>query len=146
MFLFHFIILFYFILIFLLCRATSAAYGSSQLRVKSELQLLAYATAPAMWDRNPICNLHHGSQQGQILNLLSEAKNKTHSLLDTSWVCNLLSHNRNSCNFYFKKGTFGDEGIHYFDFGDSFLGCVCVCVCVCMYPNLPNCTLYIFPV
>ena len=41
-----------------------------RLRVKSEQQLLAYKTA-AMWDLNHVCDLHHSSQQHQILNPLS---------------------------------------------------------------------------
>ena len=31
------------------------------LGVKLELQLLAYATATAMWDSSHICDLHHSS-------------------------------------------------------------------------------------
>ena len=56
------------------------------LGVELELQLLAYATATAMWDPNTICNLHHSSWQCQILNPLSEAWDQTHILMDTSWV------------------------------------------------------------
>ena len=44
----------------------------SLMQVKSELQLLA--TATAMPDLSHICNLHHSSQQCQILNLLREAR------------------------------------------------------------------------
>ena len=57
-----------------------------RLGVKSELQLPDYTTATATWDPSLICNLHHGSQQWQILNLLSEARDITHVLMDTSWV------------------------------------------------------------
>ena len=45
-----------------------------RLGVELELQLLAYTTATAMSDPSPICDLHHSSQQGQILNSLSEAR------------------------------------------------------------------------
>ena len=45
-----------------------------RLEVKSELQLLAYATAIAMWDLSCICDLHHRSQNYQILNPLSRAR------------------------------------------------------------------------
>ena len=41
-----------------------------RLGVWSELQLLAYATATAMWDPSCICDLHHSSWQCQILNPL----------------------------------------------------------------------------
>ena len=43
-----------------------------------------------------IFNLHHSSQQCQILNPLSEARGQTLILLDTSQILNRLSHNRNS--------------------------------------------------
>ena len=43
-----------------------------------------------------ICNLHHSSQQHQILNPLSKATDQTCILMDTSQVLNLLSHNGNS--------------------------------------------------
>ena len=39
-----------------------------RLGVQSELQLLAYITATAMPDPSCICDLHHSSQQCQILN------------------------------------------------------------------------------
>ena len=81
---------------FLLLMAAPTAYGSSQLGVELEPQLLAYATATATWDLSPVCNLHHSSRQPQILNTLSEAGNWTHILMDTSWGLNLLSHNGNS--------------------------------------------------
>ena len=42
----------------------------SWLRVKSELQLLAYITATATPDLSCICDLHYSSWQCQILNLL----------------------------------------------------------------------------
>ena len=56
--------------------ATPMAYGDSQARlgVQSELQLLAYTPATAMQDPSLICNVHHSSQQHQILNQLSEAR------------------------------------------------------------------------
>jgi len=51
-----------------------------RLRVTSELQLLAYPTATAMPDLSRVCNLHHSSWQPQILNPLSEARDRTHNL------------------------------------------------------------------
>ena len=50
--------------------------------VKSEVQLLAYATAIAMQDRSCLCNLHHSSRQSWILNPLGEAREATTS----SWI------------------------------------------------------------
>ena len=49
--------------------------------VQLELQLTAYTTATATSDLSGICNLHHSSHQCQILNLLSKARNWTHSLM-----------------------------------------------------------------
>ena len=53
------------------------AFESSQARVESELQLLAYTTSTATWNPSRICDLHHSSQQYQILNPLIEARDRT---------------------------------------------------------------------
>ena len=53
---------------------------------KSELQLLANATATATPDLSHICNLHCSSWQCWILNPLSRAKDGTRILMDTSRV------------------------------------------------------------
>ena len=57
-----------------------------KLGVKSELPLPAYATATATATGTPdpscVCDLHHGSRQRQILNPLSEARDRTAS----SWT------------------------------------------------------------
>ena len=55
-----------------------------RLRVKSELQLPDCTTAMA--DLRHVCDLHYSSWQLQILNPLSEARDLTHILMDTSWV------------------------------------------------------------
>ena len=73
-----------------------------RLGVKSELQLPVYTTTTAMQDPNHIFDLHHSSWQHQILNPLSEVKDQTHILMDTSWVLNPLSHNGNSIFFLFQ--------------------------------------------
>ena len=67
-----------------------------RLGVELELQLLAYTTATAVAtpDPNHICNLLYSLQQCWIVNPLIEAKDQTHILMNTSWVLNLLSHNR----------------------------------------------------
>ena len=57
-----------------------------RLEVKSELQLLAHATATATWDPSRVCNLHHSSGEYQILNPLSGARDRTLILMDTSQV------------------------------------------------------------
>ena len=74
-----------------------------RLEVELELQLLAYTTATAMQDPSCICDLCHSLQQCQIFNPLSEARDQTSICMDTSWVLNLLSHNRNSDNVIFKS-------------------------------------------
>ena len=57
-----------------------------RLGVKSEPQLLAYATATATPDPSHVCDLHHRSGQRQILNRLSEARDRTRNLMVTSWI------------------------------------------------------------
>ena len=74
----------------------SAAYGSSQARVKSELQLPANTTATAMQDLSGIFHLHPSWRQPSVLNPVIEARDQTHILRDTKHVLNLLSQNRNS--------------------------------------------------
>ena len=58
-----------------------------KLGVKLELQLRAFATATAMPDPSHICDLHCSSEQHQILNPLSGARDQTHIFMDTSQVC-----------------------------------------------------------
>jgi len=72
-------ILFYFF------RATVWHTEVPRLGVESELQLPAYTMATVTWDPSHICDLHHSSQQRQILNPLSKARNRTHILIDTSF-------------------------------------------------------------
>ena len=55
-----------------------------RLRVESEQQLPAYITATAMLDPSFVFDLHHSSQ---IPHSLSEARNRIHILMDTSWIC-----------------------------------------------------------
>ena len=57
-----------------------------RIRVYSELQLLAYATATATPDLNCICDLHHSSQQHPILNGLSQARDHTSNLMVPSQI------------------------------------------------------------
>ena len=57
-----------------------------RLGVLLELQLPAYTRATEMPDPNRVCELCHSSQQHQILNPLSNARNRTRVLMDTSQV------------------------------------------------------------
>ena len=52
--------------------------------VESELQQPAFATAT--WDLSHICDLYHSPQQQRILNLLREARDRTHILMDAGQV------------------------------------------------------------
>ena len=63
-----------------------------RLGVKLELQLLVYATATATATRDlsHVCELHHSSWQCQIPNLLSEARDQTHILMNISQICSTV--------------------------------------------------------
>ena len=67
-----------------------------RLAVKLQLQLQAYATATAMPDLSCLCNLCYSLQQHQMHNPLSKVKDRACIPMDTSWVPNPLSQNRNS--------------------------------------------------
>ena len=58
-----------------------------RLGVESELQLPAYTTATATQDLSRVCDLYYSSQQRQILNPLSQARDQTPSLMVPSWIC-----------------------------------------------------------
>ena len=58
-----------------------------RLGVELQLQLLAFNTATEVLDPSHICDLCHSLWQCQILNPLSEARDCTHILMDTSQVC-----------------------------------------------------------
>ena len=68
---------------FLLFRATPAAYGGSQAR--GRIGAVATSLYPAT-DPSCVFNLHHSSWQRRILDRLSEARDRTHILMDPSWV------------------------------------------------------------
>jgi len=57
-----------------------------RLGVHSELQLPAYAIATVTPDPSCFCDPHHSSPQRWILNLLSEARDRTCSLIVPSWI------------------------------------------------------------
>ena len=70
-----------------------------RLGVELELKLPAYTTATATWDLTCVCDPYHGSQQHRIFNPLREARDQTFILMDTSQVCNPISHNGNSLKY-----------------------------------------------
>ena len=72
----------FFVFLFLIFRAILVAYWSSQARGSNESgsRWPQQCGIQALWD------LHHSSWQCWILNSLSEARDWTHVLMDTSWV------------------------------------------------------------
>ena len=67
-----------------------------RLGVESERQLQAHTPAHSNARGHLICDLPHSLQRWRILNPLSEAKDQTHILMETSQFFNLLSHKGNS--------------------------------------------------
>ena len=62
------------------------AYGGSQARGRIRAESPAYTRATATKDLSHICNLHHSSQQHQLLNLLSKARDQTRNLMVPSRI------------------------------------------------------------
>ena len=87
----------------------------SRLGVKSEVQLPAYAAATATQVPSHICNLHHSSRQSQMLNPLSEARDRTHILMNTSQV-------------HFHWATRGNLQAHFFLTSKSVLSITLFCL------------------
>ena len=92
-----------------------------RLRVKLELQLPAYTRATTTRDPNHICDLHHSSHQCQIVNPLSEARDWTHVLMDSSQICVPLSHDGNSWN----------DGFLFFNITDIIKATILKCTLQC---------------
>ena len=57
-----------------------------RLGIELELLLPAYVRATETWDPSHICDLHPSSQQRRILDPLSEARDQTGILMDTSRI------------------------------------------------------------
>ena len=79
--------LFFFFFFLFLLRATLVAYGSSKARVWIRAMAPAYATETTTTDPSCVYDVHHSLWQHQILNPLSEARDKTRNLMDSCWVC-----------------------------------------------------------
>ena len=87
----------YFFFLFILLGPHLQHMDVARLGVESEMLLPVYGRATATPDPSLDCNLHRSSQQHWILNPLSEARVRTHILIDTlCQVLNPLSHNGNS--------------------------------------------------
>ena len=72
--------------LFVFSRVTPMAHGGSQARGLTGAEPLVYARATTMPDLSRVCDLHHSSQQGWILNPLSKARDHTHNLMVPSWI------------------------------------------------------------
>ena len=79
------LLLFRFFLFPSLFRAAPAAYGSFQARSRTGA-VAAGLHHTAAQDLSHVWDLHHTQQQCQVLNPLSDARNQTHIVMDTSWV------------------------------------------------------------
>ena len=84
---------FYFFIL-LLFRATPTVYRGSQAR--GQIRAAAAGLRHSNSDPSQVCDLHHSSQQRQILNPLSKVRDRTCILKDPSWVHKPLSHEGNS--------------------------------------------------
>ena len=72
---------------FCLFRAVLAVYGSPRARGRIRAASAGLHHSQATRDPSRICDLHHNSWQCWILSPLSEARDQTHILMDTSRVC-----------------------------------------------------------
>ena len=72
--------------VFLSFRAAPVAYGGSQARGLTRAKPLVYARATTTPDLSRVCDVHHSSQQGRILNPQSEAGDRTCILMDVSQI------------------------------------------------------------
>ena len=79
-------VLFCFVLFFVFSRAAPMAHGGSQARGRIRAVAAGLHHGLRTSDPSHIWDLHHSSWQHQTLNPLSEARDRTHVLIDTSWV------------------------------------------------------------
>ena len=77
------------------------------LGVTLELQPPPFATAMTTLDLSCICDLHRSLQQHWILNPLSEARDRTHILMESVSTMWLLTH----------LATMGTLGVDFFNCG-----------------------------
>ena len=73
-------------LFFCLFRAAPMAYGGFQARGLIGAVATGLYHSQATSDLSHVCDLHHSSQQRQILNPLSEARDLTCNLMVPSWI------------------------------------------------------------
>jgi len=73
--------------LFYLFRATPTTYGCFHARGLIRASPASLHHSHSIAGLNCVCYLHHSSQKHQILNPLSETRDQTHILMDTSQVC-----------------------------------------------------------
>ena len=81
-----FFFFFFFFLLFAFQGHTCGIWRFPGQGVKLNLQPLAYTIATTTQDLTHVCGLHHSSPQCQILNPLSEARNRTRNLMVPSQI------------------------------------------------------------
>ena len=77
---------FFFFFFFFFFGVLPAACGSSQARGLTRATAASPYHCHSHARSKPLCDLHRSSQQCQILNPLKEARDRTHVLMDTSWI------------------------------------------------------------
>ena len=90
---------FYFIYLFCFLGPHPQHMEIPRLGVKSELQLLAYITATATWGQRGVCDLHYSPWQCWIPDPLSEARDGTLILMDTSQIHFCCTTMATPCHF-----------------------------------------------
>ena len=97
-----------------------------RLGVESELQLPAYTIATAISDPSHVCDLHHTPQQHQILNSLSEARDRTCNLIVPSGICFCCAMIGTPCfKEFYTAGLMIKSLIHlklFLNFKNNFIG------------------------
>ena len=93
-----------------------------RLGVKLELKLPAYTTTTATWDPSHTCDLQHSSWWQGNLNPLSEARDETWILKDTSQIC-------------FCCTTVGTPMIFFFSYSIlNHIHSICTCISIHTHP------------
>ena len=100
-------ILFYFLFYFVFLGLYPWHMEVPRLGVELELQVPDYASVTATWDPSHVCDLHHSSQQCQILNLLSKVRDQTCILMDTSRVHYCWTITETPWHILFLKNQYG---------------------------------------
>ena len=85
------------------------------LGVELELQLLVYATATSTPDPSCICNLHYSSQQHQVLDPLSKARDRTCNLMVPSQIrfrCAMTGTPQECLFLIYREASFSCPGLY----------------------------------